>query len=68
MIRYVLSNLAKFHAANFAFIQQEGGNKKFREDWGLVCADAFLVENNPMMAAMFDSGTSTCMNVLKVCN
>src|ERR1051325_11423564 len=66
--RFVLSNLAKFHAASYAFIEEEvGGRDKFRENWELVCVEAFLIEN-PMMAQMFDNGVNTCLNILKVKN
>lgn len=65
--RFVLTNLARFHAATHAFIEKEcGGSDKFKEDWELVCTEAFLGDNNPMMEPMFDNGANSCINILKV--
>jgi len=64
--KYVLANLARFHASTYAFIQEEyGSSDKFKEDWDLVCAECFLGDNNPMIESMYDNGVVSCINVLK---
>lgn len=68
-LRHVLANLARFHAATHVFITEECGGTnylKFRQDWELVCCEAFISDNNPMIESMFDTGVSSCMNILKV--
>jgi len=64
--KYVLTNLARFHAATYAFIEEEcGGSDKFKEDWELVAAEVFIGDHNPMMEPFFDNGTTSCINILK---
>lgn len=65
--KFVLTNLAKFHAASFAYIQTEfESREKFMEEWELVGAEALLKAEIPMMDQMFENGISTCLGILKV--
>lgn len=65
--KLVLTNLAKFHAASFAYIQKEfGSREKFLEEWETVCVEAFLTAKIPMMDEIFENGIKTCLSILNV--
>jgi len=64
-IRLVVTNLAKFHAANFALIE-EMGREEFRMKFALQITEGFDFSETSMMGPMFDNGISTCMKILEV--
>lgn len=65
--KLVLGNLAKFHAACYAFIQREyGGRGKFMEEWEVVCFENSLRADLKSMNQFFENGINTCVSILKV--
>jgi len=64
--RYVLRNLATFHAVTYAMVQ-DCGFEKFKEQWALNISEVFISEDkNPFVINMFDNGINVCINILKV--
>jgi len=61
----VVTNLAKFHAANFALIE-DMGREEFRKKFALQIKESFDFSETAPMAPMFDNGVVTCMKILTV--
>jgi len=63
----VLTNLATLHAVSYAYIREDYSDSvvEFREDWELICKEAFLREDLPMTNTMFMGALKQAFYILQ---